>query len=106
SKSRQSAGNPTSFRRITAFSLKDVTPASVTDARRLVHHCGGKLFLEKPRRLLKLAEESVEQVRALARGCTLAIRHRQRLKYCRQRWPRFKRRFRASTSCSTTLHSE
>jgi len=28
----------------------------------------GKLFLEKTRHLLKLAEESVEQVRALARG--------------------------------------
>jgi len=28
----------------------------------------GKLFLEKTRQLLKLADESVEQVRALARG--------------------------------------
>jgi len=37
--------------------------------RGVTPHCGGKnCFLEKTRHLLRLADESVEQVRALARG--------------------------------------
>ena len=57
----------------------------------------GKLFLEEARELLKRADESVERVRALARGeygsCRLAIRPPPHGKYCQTRLPRFEKQY-------------
>src|SRR5712671_6243714 len=69
----------------------------------------GKVFLDKTRHILKLADESVEQVRALARGeegeLHMATRPLRPWKFFLRRSRLFKKLFLASGSCCTTSPS-
>src|SRR5258705_2930155 len=70
----------------------------------------GKLFLDEVRELLKRADESVEKVRALARGeymasCMLVMRRPPPWRFCRRRSLHIKKLFLASGSCCTTSPS-